>query len=140
MARGPVGSNGSEDGLAKAIEIVMTPVVFAAAGFGLDRWWGTGPWLALSFGMTAFMMKLVVEWYRYTERMAVHEQEMAASRPSERRSIDRDTGLSEPTSLPTGVSLDAGADADSRSFRGTAETSQPVDSQTGHTATARPHS
>ena len=111
MARGAVGGNGSEDGLAKAIEIVMTPVVFAAAGFGLDRWWGTGPWLALSLGMVAFIMKLLVEWYRYTERMQVHEQEMASSRPSERRGIDRAIGFDEPATLPTGVSLDADADS-----------------------------
>ncbi len=107
MARGPVVSNGSEDGLAKAIEIVMTPAVVAAAGFGLDRWWGTWPWLALSFGMTAFIVKLMVEWYRYAERMQVHEQELAASRPAERRGIERDSDLDEPASLPTGVSLDA---------------------------------
>jgi len=99
---------GSEDGLAKAIEIVVTPAVFAAAGYGLDRWWDTGPWLALSFGMVAFLVKLLVEWYRYAERMQLHEEEIAASRPSERRGIDRDTGLDEPASLPTGVSLDAG--------------------------------
>ena len=140
MARGSAGSNGSEDGLAKAVEIVMTPAIFAAVGFGLDRWWGTGPWLALSFGTVAFIVKLVVEWYRYAERMQVHEQELASSRPSERRSIDRDTGLNEPASLPTGVSLDANADADSRPQRSNSETPQPTDCQTGRPATARPHS
>lgn len=107
MARGLVGSNGSEDGLAKAIEIVVTPAIFAAAGFGLDRWWGTGPWLALSLGMTAFVVKILVEWQRYAERMQVHEQELASSRPSQQRGIHRDTDLDEPASLPTGVSLDA---------------------------------
>ena len=111
MARGPAGSNGSEDGLAKAIEIVVTPAIFAAVGFGLDRWWGTGPWLALSFGMVAFILKLLVEWYRYTERMQAHEQEVASSRPSGSRGIDRAAGLDEPASLPTGVSLDADADS-----------------------------
>ena len=111
MARGVVGGNGSEDGLAKAVEIVVTPVIFAAAGFGLDRWWGTGPWLALSLGMVAFIVKLLVEWYRYAERMQVHEQELASSRPSERRGIDRDSDLDEPESLPTGVSLDTDADS-----------------------------
>ena len=102
--------NGSEDGLAKAIEIVVTPAIFAAVGFGLDRWWGTGPWLALSLGVTAFVVKLLVEWYRYAERMRIHEQEMAASRPSGQRGIDRDAGLDEPASLPTGVSLEVDAD------------------------------
>lgn len=110
MARGAAGGNGSEDGLAKAIEIVVTPVVFAAAGFGLDYWWDTGPWLALSFGMVAFVVKLLVEWYRYAERMQVHEQQMASSRPSKRRGIQRDRHLDEPASLPTGVSLDVDAD------------------------------
>lgn len=111
MARGSAGSNGSDDGLAKAIEIVVTPAIFAAAGFGLDRWWDTGPWLALSFGVTAFVVKLLVEWYRYAERMRIHEQEMASSRPSRRRGIDRDAGIDEPASLPTGVSLEADADS-----------------------------
>ncbi|WP_419945430.1 hypothetical protein [Candidatus Poriferisodalis sp.] len=111
MARDVVGGSGSEDGLAKAIEIVVTPAIFAAAGFGLDHWWSTGPWLALSFGMVAFILKLLVEWYRYTERMQAHEQEMASSRPSEPRGIDRAAGLDESASLPTGVSLDVDADS-----------------------------
>lgn len=136
MARGAVGGNGSEDGLAKAIEIVVTPAVFAAAGFGLDRWWGTGPWLALSLGMVAFIAKLLVEWYRYAERMQAHEQEMASSRPSERRGIDRAAGFDEPASLPTGVSLDAGSSA----RRGMAETTQLADGHTERSATARPRS
>ena len=108
MARG-VG--GSEDGLAKAIEIVVTPLIFAAAGFGLDRWWGTGPWLALSLGMIVFIVKLLVEWYRYAERMQAHEQKMASSRSFGRRGIDRATGFDEPASLPAGVSLDPDAES-----------------------------
>ncbi|MCY3608801.1 MAG: AtpZ/AtpI family protein [Acidimicrobiaceae bacterium] len=106
MARGVVGGNGSEDGLAKAIEIVATPLIFAAAGFGLDRWWGTGPWLALSLGMAAFILKLLVEWYRYAARMQAHEQKMASGRPSAQRGISRATEFGESASLPTGVSLD----------------------------------
>ncbi|WP_423920075.1 AtpZ/AtpI family protein [Candidatus Poriferisodalis sp.] len=102
---------GSEDGLAKAIEIVVTPAIFAAAGFGLDRWWDTGPWLALSFGVVAFIVKLLVEWYRYAERMQLHEEELASNRPSKQRGIDRATGFDEPTSLPTGVSLESDTDS-----------------------------
>ena len=136
MARGSAGSNGSEDGLAKAIEIAVTPAIFAAAGFGLDYWWGTGPWLTLSFGATVFIVKILIEWQRYAERMQVHEQEMAASRPSGRRGINRDSNLDGPASLPTGISLDA----DSVVPRAEAGTSQTDDSQTGRPATARPHS
>lgn len=140
MARSPVGGNGSEDGLAKAIEIAVTPAIFAAAGFGLDYWWGTGPWLTLSFGITVFIVKILVEWQRYAERMRIHEQEMAANRPSGQRGIDRDAGLDEPASLPTGVSLDADAAAGSSARRDVAETPQAVGSETGRSATARTHS
>lgn len=111
MARGRVRSSGSEDGLAKAFEIVLTPVIFAVIGYGLDRWLDTGPWLALSFGMVAFGLKAMIEWYRYVQRMQLHEEELASGRPSEQRGIDRSTGFDEPASLPTGVSLDADADS-----------------------------
>ncbi len=139
MSRGAVGGTGSEDGLAKAIEIVVTPAIFAAAGFGLDQWWGTGPWLAFSFGTVAFVVKLLVEWYRYAERMQVHEEEIAASRPTERRGIDRTIRLDEPASLPTGISLDSGNDAPAPCDM--AEPAQPISSSlTGRSAMARPHS
>lgn len=106
MARSFGASNGSEDGLAKAVEIVLTPAIFAAVGFGLDRWLGTAPWLALSFGMAAFVLKLLVEWYRYAERMSKIESDFAAQRPTARRGIDRSASIDEPASLPTGVSLE----------------------------------
>ena len=108
VARSVSGSagNGSEDGLAKAVEIVLTPVIFAAVGFGLDRWLDTGPWLALSFGMVSFVLKLLVEWYRYAERMSKIESDFAAKRPTTRRGIDRSASVDEPASLPTGVSLE----------------------------------
>lgn len=99
--------NGSEDGLAKAIEIVVTPAIFALVGLGLDRWIGTGPWLAISFGLVAFVLKLLVEWYRYAERMRSHEEELASSRPSQRRGLDRTAEDSSPVSLPAGVLLES---------------------------------
>ena len=111
MARSVVGGDGSEDGLAKAIEIALTFGLFVVAGFGLDYWLGTAPWLMLSFGLVVFVLKLFVEWQRYAERMQVHEQDMASNRPSERRGIHRDGDLDEPTSLPTGVSLDTDTDS-----------------------------
>lgn len=98
--------DGSEDGLAKAIEIVVTPVLFAVAGFGLDRWLDTGPWLAISFGMVAFVVKLLTEWYRYAERMRAHEAELASARPAQSRGLDRAAEIDEPTSLPAGVVLE----------------------------------
>ena len=113
MARSVGVGNRSEDGLAKAVEIVLTPVLFAAAGFGLDRWLDTGPWLALSFGMVSFVLKLLVEWYRYAERMSKIESDFAAQRPTTRRSIDREPEA--PSGLPSGVTLDnSGSDTANR--------------------------
>ena len=104
---------GGGDGLAKAVEIVLTPVIFAAAGFGLDRWLDTGPWLALSFGMVSFALKLMVEWYRYTELMNSHEADLAARRPTQQRGIDRVDET--PAGLPSGVTLtDADDETDER--------------------------
>ena len=130
---------GSEDGLAKAIEIVVTPAIFAAAGYGLDQWWGTGPWLAFSFGTVVFVVKILVEWYRYAERMRIHEEEIVADRPTERRGIERPTRLDELASLPTGVSLDSGNEAPAPCDM--AEPVQPIGgSLTGRSLTASPHS
>ena len=39
--------NGFGDGLARAFELAVTPVIFGGIGFGLDRWLGLAPLLTL---------------------------------------------------------------------------------------------
>lgn len=67
--------------------MVLTPLVFAAAGFGLDTWLGTRPWLTLVLGALALIGKLLIEWYRYVARMEHHEEHLRANRNSARRDL-----------------------------------------------------
>ena len=52
----------------------MTPLLFALAGFGLDRWLGTGPVLAIVFGLIGVVGVAVKSYYEYAARMAREEE------------------------------------------------------------------
>ncbi len=107
----------SDDGLVMAIEIVVTPLIFAAAGFGIDTWLGTRPIFTAILGIVAFAGKVVGEWYRYSSRMDKHEAEMTANRPTQPRALRQPAsadgtgnginGTDDTTEqgLPTGVKL-----------------------------------
>ena len=95
---------GTDDAFSRSVEIVVTPVIFAAIGWLIDRWLETGPWVALAFGLVAFLGKLTAEWYRYTNRMSGIEDEMTTSRPTNVRGLDRPEEIDDP--LPTGVTLE----------------------------------
>lgn len=43
-------NRGYNDGLARGMEIVVTPLLFGAIGWLLDGWLGTDPFLAIGFG------------------------------------------------------------------------------------------
>jgi F0F1-type ATP synthase assembly protein I len=43
-------NRGYSDGLARGIEVVLTPLLFGAFGWLLDSWLGTDPFLAIIFG------------------------------------------------------------------------------------------
>lgn len=44
-------NRGYSDGMSRGIEIVATPLVFGVIGWLLDNWLGTGPILAIGFGV-----------------------------------------------------------------------------------------
>jgi F0F1-type ATP synthase assembly protein I len=65
--------SGFGDALSLAIEFVVTPLIFAAAGFFLDRWLGTEPYLVIalgSFGLIGFVVKAF-----YTYQAAIEAEE-----------------------------------------------------------------
>lgn len=95
---------GTDDAFSRSVEIVVTPVVFAAAGWLFDVWLGTGPWIALAFGLVAFIGKLTAEWYRYSNRMSGIEDDMTMSRPTNVRGLDKIEEIDDH--LPTGVTLE----------------------------------
>ena len=95
---------GTDDAFSRSVEIVVTPAIFAGLGWLFDRWLGTRPWMAASFGAVAFLVKVAAEWYRYAGRMAGIEEEMASSRPTNSRGLDHPEEVDDH--LPTGVTLE----------------------------------
>ncbi len=79
---------GLDDGFTRAIELVVTPVVFALIGLGVDAVLGTRPLFAISLAVFSIVGQSAVMWYRYDARMREHERELldrrrgpAATRP-----------------------------------------------------------
>ena len=66
--------NGFGDALAHATELVVTPLLFALAGYGLDRLFGTGPVLAIVLGLVGVLGVAVKSYYEYAARMAREEE------------------------------------------------------------------
>lgn len=65
------------DESARGIELALTPVVFGAFGWLLDRWVGTTPWLALASGTFALVGTVAKMWFGYDAQM----RELEASGP-----------------------------------------------------------
>jgi len=85
------------DETTRGIELAITPVVFGGIGWILDRWLGTGPWLAVAFAAFALIGTVAKMWFTYDSQMRALE---TASRWARR---------SEPTS-PTVGDVDPWAD------------------------------
>ena len=66
--------NGFGNVLATAVEIVMTPLVFAGLGWLIDRALGTGPLFALVLGMLGVVGIAVRMYYGYRADMAREEE------------------------------------------------------------------
>lgn len=64
---------GYGDGLSRAFEFALTPAIFAAMGYGLDRWLGILPVLTIVFFLMAVAGVFVRFWYAYDASMRVEE-------------------------------------------------------------------
>lgn len=62
------------DGFARAFELAVTPALFAAMGYGIDRWIGIVPVLTIVFGLVAIIGMLLRTWYGYVYRMQALEE------------------------------------------------------------------
>ena len=65
--------NGFGDALSLAIEFVATPLIFATAGYFLDRWLGTEPYLTIALGAFAFTGVVIGAYYTYVAAMEAEE-------------------------------------------------------------------
>ena len=107
----PTKRIGSDDGLVRAIELVLTPVAFAGIGWVLDRVFGTSPVLLIVLPTVAFVGKVLAEWFKYDHKMKGLEAELLGDRPTHTRRLDHladstDTG----GALPEGVTLDSNSE------------------------------
>jgi hypothetical protein len=80
---GPKGElyRGFGDGFTRAFELAVTPVIFGAMGYGLDRWLGLVPVFTTIFVLLTVVGLLLRTWYGYVYRMEALE----ASGPWARR-------------------------------------------------------
>ncbi len=106
-----------DDGLVRAVELVVTPLLFAGAGLLADRWLGTMPVLTVLFGVLALVGKVLAEWYRYGAQMDRHTEDLTADRPTNARRLEP-TPAEPAGHLPTGVTLDRGAGAQAEVIEG----------------------
>ena len=54
-------------------ELVVSPVLLALIGLGIDRWLGTTPWFTVSFAVLGFIGVCVKLYYTYAAEMEQHE-------------------------------------------------------------------
>jgi Flp pilus assembly protein TadB len=73
-------NRGYSDGLARALEIVVTPLLLGFLGRVVDGWLGTRPLFMLAlgtFGAAGIVVKL---WLGYDREMRKHEAELPGAR------------------------------------------------------------
>lgn len=72
--------NGFGDGLARAFELAVTPAVFGAMGYGLDRWLDTPHLFTIVLVLFAIVGQFVMMWVRYDAEMKRHEADAVWNR------------------------------------------------------------
>jgi F0F1-type ATP synthase assembly protein I len=72
---------GFGDALALGIEMVLTPLLFAAVGWWLDGRFGTGPLLALLLGLLGLAGEAMHVYYTYRAGIARAEEGKPWTRP-----------------------------------------------------------
>lgn len=65
-----------------SFELVMSPLLLALIGYGLDRWFGTLPVLTVVFAVVGFAGAAVKLYYSYKYEMERHEAEASWAKQS----------------------------------------------------------
>lgn len=72
--------NGFGDGLARAFEFAVTPIIFLAMGYGLDRWLGLFPLFTIALLIFSLTGQFLMMWIRYDAEMKAHEADAVWNR------------------------------------------------------------
>lgn len=73
-------NNGFGDSLAKAVEIVVTPLIFGLLGWLLDGWLHTRPLFMLVFGLWTFGYVMWKTLNVYGQKMDEHDLQLRLGR------------------------------------------------------------
>ena len=65
--------NGFGNALSRAVEMVVTPLIFAGVGRLLDGWLGVGPLFTVFLFAFALVGMFLRMWYAYDAAMRAHE-------------------------------------------------------------------
>jgi F0F1-type ATP synthase assembly protein I len=69
-------NNGAGDALSVAVELAVTPGLFAFAGWRLDEWLGTFPVFLITFFFVVAVYEIWKLFTRYDARMKAEEQKL----------------------------------------------------------------
>ena len=69
-------NNGFGNALSTAVELAVTPALFAWIGWQVDRWLGTGPLFLVFLFVFTLGYASWREYVRYSARMGRHEQDL----------------------------------------------------------------
>jgi F0F1-type ATP synthase assembly protein I len=67
--------NGFGDGLAQAFEFAVTPAIFGAIGYVIDRALGTVPLFTIVLSLLCLVGIFLKTWYVYDAEMRAHEEQ-----------------------------------------------------------------
>lgn len=70
-------NRGFGDGMSRAVELAITPLVFGGLGWLLDSWLGTSPAFTVGLAVFAVVGMFLRLWYGYDLEMKRHESRLA---------------------------------------------------------------
>lgn len=77
-----------------SFELVLSPLLLALIGFGLDRWFGTTPWLTVTFAVVGLGGACARQYYGYRYEMEQHEANSVWRRHDEKAAALKRSGVS----------------------------------------------
>lgn len=72
--------NGFGDGLSRAFELAITPLIFGFFGYVIDRWLGVVPMFTLALGLFTLVYMFIRMWWAYDAKMKQYDDELATRR------------------------------------------------------------
>ena len=73
-------NHGFGDGMSRAFEMAITPVLFGFFGWLIDRALGTSPWFTIGLAVFAVCGMFAKTWITYEADMKAHEAELPSNR------------------------------------------------------------